>query len=143
MHKKMTKLHSTLRPSTNIILTILWGAVCLILFFSSSPRPVILLLSGIIIGAVCGVLQLLSFNEARESFLDASTMIEVRNKLKATTWGRRYIYFLWGGNVLLVIIALKLTPNLHSILVGYFALMFTRELITLKPSFELDKLKNK
>jgi hypothetical protein len=92
-------------------------------------------------GIVGGLMQIKGFNEARESFLNTSSMLEVRAAMKATKWGRRYIYFLWTGNIVLVILALSLTNNpALSVLVGYFSLMFAREIITLKSTFELYKL---
>jgi hypothetical protein len=50
-------------------------------------------------------MQLLAFREKREAFLRTATAMDVRRALRDTRWGKRYIYLLWSGGVLLVIIA--------------------------------------
>ena len=84
-------------------------------------------------------MQLFSFKESTQSFKSASTMLVVRKALKNTKWGRRYLYFLWISNITLVLISFLATNNpLINILVGYFLLMFVREIVTLKPTLEFN-----
>ncbi|MDD3814366.1 MAG: hypothetical protein PHZ02_06935 [Desulfocapsaceae bacterium] len=136
----MTIPHTTLRPITNIILIFLWfilGAIC----FKGSGEPYILLILGLGFGTFAGIMQLLAFKEAKSEFLHPNTMMEVREVLKKTSWGKKYIYFLWSANIILVAIALYLPKSsMYTILVGYFSLMFIRELITLKATYELADL---
>lgn len=133
-------MHSTLKIKTNIILTLLWLAITLILFILLKPYPYILLIFGSGFGFVCGVLQYLSFNEAKNKLKEANTLIEVRNALKSTRYGKISIYALWFSNIMLVIITLLFSNNnpVIGIIVGYFSLMLIREIITLKPTFELS-----
>jgi len=86
-------------------------------------------------------MQTLSFREAKSSFLDATSLLDVRVKLKETTWGKRYLTFLWAANAFLVVLALSYSPSPYwAVLVGYFSLMFSREIVTLKSTFELNRL---
>ena len=138
MHE-MNKPHSTLRPTTNIVLIFVWGVAVVVLLTILKPWPMYILLSGSALGLIGGLMQIQSFKESKQSFQEARTMIEVRNSLKNTKWGKRYLYFLWVGNALLVAIAFVTTNNpLPSILVGNFLLMFIREIVTLKPTMELN-----
>ena len=100
-----------------------------------------MLISGLLFGSIGGVMQYLGFLEDKKSFLDAQTMLDVRDKFKKTKWGKIYIYYLWVANLILVIIALMIKNNpFIDVLIGYFSLMFARELITLKPSYDLEKI---
>ena len=135
----MDKPHFTLRPTTNIVLIFVWGIAVVMLFTLIKPWPIYILLCGSTFGLIGGLMQIHSFKESKQSFQEAITMIEVRNSLKNTKWGKRYLYCLWTGNALLVAIAFLTTNNpLPSVLVGYFLLMFVRELVTLKPTMELN-----
>jgi len=138
MHK-MNKLHPTLKPTTNIVLILVWGVAVVMLLTILDTWPIYILVSGSALGLIGGLMQIQSFKESKQSFQEAKTMIEVRNSLKNTKWGKRYLYFLWTGNALLVVIAFLTANNpLLSILAGYFLLMFVREIVTLKPTMELN-----
>jgi hypothetical protein len=138
----MDKPHATLRPGVNAALVLLWGALATVLFLTcGKPYPVLVTGIGALLGLVGGIMQTLSFRQAKESFLDAATMLEVRAKLKATPWGSRYLHFLWFGHGLLVILSVAFsTDPVLAVATGYFSLMFVRELITLKPTLELNRL---
>jgi len=137
----MNKPHFTLRPSANIIFIMLWGAIAVSLFFICDPHPILIAGVGALLGLIGGIMQTLSFRQARDSFLDTKTMLEVRAKLKSTIWGRRYLYYLWASNIFLVVLSFSFSSNpALAILIGFFSLMFIREIITLKQTFELSRL---
>ncbi|RPI80030.1 MAG: hypothetical protein EHM45_00425 [Desulfobacteraceae bacterium] len=137
----MNKTHFTLRPSTNIVLIMLWGTIAVALFFLCNPHPILIAGVGALLGLVGGIMQTLSFRQARDSFLDTKTMLEVRAKLKSTMWGKRYLHYLWASNIFLVILSFSFSSNpALAILTGFFSLMFIREIITLKQTFESNRL---
>jgi len=121
---------------------LLWGALAGFATFISAPHSFIVVIVGLIFGVLGGVMQWLAFAESKDKYLNASTMLEVRKELRETKWGKRYIPFLWLGNLVLVAFVIFLGEGNLFILTmaGYFSLMFARELITLKPTFELAKL---
>ena len=135
----MKQTHSSLKFSTNIILILVWGAAVALLLSVLETLPIVILTAGSAFGFIGGLMQLFSFKESTQSFKSASTMLEVRKALKNTKWGRRYLYFLWISNITLVLISFLATNNpLINILVGYFLLMFVREIVTLKPTLEFN-----
>ncbi len=100
---------------------------------------------GTLLGAIGGIMQHLSFRDASASFTTTASLLEVRSALKATTWGRRYIRFLWSCKLLLLILAfLLIREPLFAVLFGYlaayFSLMFVREIVTLRDTFFLHRL---
>ena len=141
----MPKLHSTLKPSTNIVMILLWGIFAVLTAVISRPYSYPAVFVGLVFGVFCGIMQSLAFSESKSDFLHASTMIDVRRKLKNTKWGKRYIPFLYLGNI--IIVAVVVTQRKGNLIfenmAGYFSLMFVRELITLKPTFELAELSKK
>jgi hypothetical protein len=136
-----TTPHATLSPKTNIVLIFVFASLAAFMSLRFEPFPVLLLPMGLGLGVIGGLLQLKSFREGKEGFKSAKTMLEVRRVLKSTKSGKRYIYFLWASNLMLVVvgIATSSNPGVH-IFVGYFALMSAREIVTLKSTFELAKL---
>jgi type IV secretory pathway VirB6-like protein len=138
----MAEIHSTLKTSTNTVMIFLWGALAGIFAYLSAPHSLLIITIGAILGAIGGTMQYYAFAESKEKFLDTSSMLEIRKKLKETKWGKRYIPFLWAGNLLLVIVVIVLhRGNMPlEIMAGYFSLMFIREIITLKPTIELGEL---
>lgn len=135
----MNKPHTTLRPTTNIILIIVWGVIVVMLLKVSKQWPIYILVLGSTLGLIGGLMQIQSFKESKQSLREAGSLIDVRKSLKNTKWGKRYLYFLWAGNAFLIAIAFLTTNNPWlSILVGYFMLMFIREIVTLKPTMELS-----
>ena len=100
---------------------------------------------GSALGAVGGVLQHLSLKVATNGFTTASSLLDVRRVFKATSWGSRYISWLYFSKGVLAIFAFLLIrqPLLSIILgylAGYFSLMFVRELVTLRDTFHLQRL---
>jgi uncharacterized protein YhhL (DUF1145 family) len=134
----MSNIHTSLKVSTNIIFIFLWGTIALILLFYNYPHSNFIFIISAILGVIGGIMQNLGFNESKSSFLEARTMFEVRRKLKETKWGKRYLKFLWISNLFLLIIVLRYgyRPVLD-IAMCYFSMMFTREIVTLKSTFEL------
>lgn len=139
--RDVSRPHRTLRPGTNITLIVVWGLAATALFLKGDPRPFLLVGVGGFFGLLGGLMQTRAFEEARGAFLETSSLLEVRERLKATKWGKRYLMFLWGGNFTMGVLALAFTTNpVLSVLVGYFTFMFIREIVTLKPTFELYRL---
>lgn len=136
----MNKPHASLKASTNILLILVWGMVTVALLLFLEPFPILIVMAGIVFGLAGGLMQAYSFKESKVSFKSAKTMMEVRKAIKNTKWGKRYIVFLWFGYISLVTIAFTSTNDpLLSVLAGYFLLMFIREIITLKPTIELNR----
>ena len=137
----MSNIHTTLKVSTNIIFIFLWGTIGLIILLYEYPHSIFVFIIAAILGVLGGIMQNLSFNESKSSFLETRTMLEVRRKLKATKWGSRYLKFLWISNLFLLIFVLRYgyRPVLD-ISMCYFTMMFTREVVTLKSSVELRRL---
>ena len=146
MTSHMAKTHASLSPFANIVLTIVWGAVAGILFFAVEPHvPLAIALVGAVLGAISGIMQHLSFKEATNGFTAASSFLDVRRVFKSTSWGNRYIWWLYLSKAVLAVLAflLILHPLLSIILgylAGYMSLMFVRELVTLRDTFFLQRL---
>ena len=142
----MSKPHSSLSPTTNILLIFAWAAVAAVFLFVIEPHaPVMLAVVGAVLGAIAGVMQHLSFTQATKGFSAASTLLEVRSAFKATTWGTRYIRFLYFSKFVLIALAFVLVRQplfavIFGYIVGYFSLMFVREVVTLRDTFFLHRL---
>jgi len=137
----MKKLHLTLKPMFNVMLMMVWGIGTMVGYFAVSPHPLLFIFVGAVLGLIGGLMQIQSFKEGIELFLNAETLLDVRSQLKSTKWGKRYLYWLWGGSILLAVFVVKLSPDpIVAFLAGYFSMMFLREVVTLKSAFELRKL---
>jgi hypothetical protein len=137
----MTKPHASLRPTTNIVAILAWAIAAVVTSSLVTPRPILVMAFGVLLGVLGGYMQVLSFNEGRESFLSAITAMDVRRKMKETKWGKRYIYFLWSSGALLMIASFLISENPALVLpTAYFSMMFAREIVTLKPTFELQRM---
>lgn len=94
-------------------------------------------------GAIAGFMQHGSFAQARDQFLQASSLLDVRRAFKETTWGRRYIAWLYlskFGLLALVVESMARGAFLQMVFgyVGaYASLMFVRELVTLGDTIAL------
>jgi hypothetical protein len=84
----MTKPHASLRPTTNIVAILAWAIAAVVTSSLVTPRPILVMALGVLLGVLGGYMQVLSFNEGRESFLSAITAMDVRRKMKETKWGR-------------------------------------------------------
>jgi hypothetical protein len=135
-------MHATLKPATNIKLMVVWAVLAVLVTVIGSPTPWIFLLAGAVFGAVAGWMQLLAFREASGAMLAAQTAMEVRRALSSSRWGRRYLVTLWVGVLFLFVLAAYLLRGraFIGLLAGYSAFAFTRELLTLRGTFELKRL---
>lgn len=142
----MSKPHSSLSPTANILLIVAWAAAAAAFLFVAEPHsPVMLAIAGAIFGAVGGTMQHLSITQASNGFLATSTLLEVRRALKATSWGSRYIRFLYFSKAALIALAFALIRQpIFGVIIGYFAgyfsLMFVREVVTLRDTYFLHRL---
>jgi len=100
---------------------------------------------GAILGAIAGMMQHLSVKQASGNLSAAASFLDVRRAFKTTSWGRRYIIFLYISKVILGVAAVVLVRELSIGLVfnhlaGYFTLMLVREIVTLRDTFYLASL---
>jgi hypothetical protein len=142
----MPKAHASLSPKTNILLIYIWASavVCLLLFVKPQI-PVMLAISGGVLGGLCGLMQHLSVKQAQNSFLNASSLMEVRRAFTSTEWGRRYIYWLYCCQFILIALAFFLIRSPFAqvflgYLLAYTSLMFVREVSTFKDTIALYRL---
>jgi hypothetical protein len=140
----MSETHTTLKPKTNIILSVVWGLAILTILYFSRPTPIIFFLLGGFLGGLGGIMQILSIKESKNAIISASSMLEVRKALASTRWGKRYIRFLWISNIGFIVLALYFQVNLiFNVLAAYCSFCFIREIVTLKTIFELQRIANR
>jgi hypothetical protein len=105
----MSKPHASLSITTNLLLIPAWAAVAALFLFVVQPHaPLSIALAGAVLGILGGIMQHLSFVQASAGFTAATTLMEVRRAFTATTWGRRYIRFLYASKFILVALAFLL-----------------------------------
>jgi hypothetical protein len=145
-NKYMPKTHASLSPKINVLLIFIWALVATALFFFIKPQiPFTLAISGGVLGVLCGLMQQLSFEQAKSGFVKASSLMDVHRAFTSTKWGRRYIYWLYFCNFILIALAFILIGSpFFQVLLGYFAaytsLMFVREVVTLRDTITLHCL---
>lgn len=135
-------MHTSLSPKTNIRLIMLWAVISIAAFLFACPTPWVFLILGATLGALTGFIQLLALRQASAQLLQAVTMMDVRQALRSSRWGRYYLWGFWLSIVLLFVLAFFL---LHSraiigLIAGYSAFALIRELLTLRGTFELQSL---
>ena len=134
------QLHTSLRPKTNIRMVVALGVICIALLLLSRPSPWLPFIVGAALGALGGVMQILSLRESPNAFVSASSMVEIRKIMLATKWGKIYIPFFWLSNLFFLLLAILLKQNpLICYLAASIAFKFFREMITLKSTFDLGK----
>jgi hypothetical protein len=74
--------------------------------------------------------------------LTTQTAMDVRRVLSSSRFGRLYLYAFWVSMVVLFALAFYLLRSraFVGLLAGYSAFAFTRELLTLRGTFELRRL---
>ena len=133
-------MHTTLKVKTNILLIILWALITGFLFIVIKPYPVIIFYAGLKLGLLCGILQFMSLKKSEEKIKNAATLLEIRKAIKSTGSSIVYIYLLWGSIFLLIFITIKFYPDkFYNIFVGYISMILIRDIITLKPIFDINK----
>lgn len=121
----------------------LWAVIAAAIFLTAGPRPHVAIIAvGAVLGAVGGWLQHVSLREATSGFSRATSLLEIRRAFKATKWGRCYLVFLYVSKATLLLTAIFASDRsfigiLIAYIVGYFALMFVREVVTLRDTFYL------
>jgi hypothetical protein len=135
-------MHASLRPKTNIMLLVIWGAAGVSIAWGASPRPWLFFGLGIALGVCAGVIQLRSLRESAASLLTTRTAMDVRRVLTSSRNGRFYLFALWGSIAVLFALAYYLLRGraFVGLLAGYAAFAFMRELVTLRGSYELHRL---
>ncbi len=115
-----------------------WGIVAAATALVVRPRPFVALLMGATFGVVVGVLQSKSMGQAGDLFRHASTAMDVRRALLSTSPGRWAIGVQWTGAAVLLATVLWNGSLISGFIAGYAALMFVREIITLRAVMRLD-----
>ena len=139
----MAKVHASLSPTTNMLLIGLWGFAALVLLATLQMQNALALAgAGGLLGAIGGTFQHLSLRDAMTDFAGASSLMDVRRAMSRTTWGRRYIVWLYTSKFILIVLAATLvehavTPIIIAYVGSYMCLMFVRELVTLRDLFAL------
>lgn len=132
-------MHATLKPKTNVILLILWGALAVLLAASLSPVPWFLFGLSALLGGTAGLVQARSLRSAEAELVAANSLMGVRNALSSSPWGKRYIILFWCSQAILLVLSVwkfsEGTPLLFPAL--YFGFAFVRELVSLPATFEL------
>lgn len=137
--------HATLRPVTNVVLTIVWLLLATYAWWASPTRPLGFLAAGAIAGVLAGGLQRAALRIAAPQFREASTALEVRRVLRGTKPGTAYLYLFWVFQVCAVIVPLFLRIGTGEIgsafgpVVAYASFAFCREGMTLGPAFRLAR----
>lgn len=74
--------------------------------------------------------------------LTAKTLLDVRRVLSSSRTGRLYLYTFWLSVALLCALTISLHQKYEFVgfSVGYSAFAFTRELLTLRGTYELHRL---
>ena len=96
-----------------------------------------------VLGLICGVMQQAAVLEKPQGFSHAHSMIEVQRQFAKTYWGKRYRYFLWASYGAIILVSFFWLRNLGAMVAGYFTLMFTREIVTLRATFFLAHAKHR
>lgn len=135
-------MHTSLQPKTNMKLLALWGIVAGVVAFRASPTPWLFLGLGAALGFCAGIIQLRALRESSASLLTTQTLMDVRRVLSASRSGRIYIYAFWVSQALLLVLAFYLLRGraFVGLLAGYSAFAFTREMLTLRFTFELRRI---
>ena len=140
------KTHASLSPTINILLILMWASIVALFLFAIEPRvPLALVIVGGACGAVAGLMQHMSFTQAANGFASATSFMDARRALKKTSWGSRYILWLYFCKAALIALSFLLIhrPVLHVVLGylgAYVTLMFIRELVTLRDTVVLHRL---
>ena len=136
--QNITEPHISLRPSINVILVVFW--MSLAVFFGSESIPLPIVISGALFGIAEGIMWILGIKESGRDLQNVQTILDVREQLKKTKWGKRYFCSIWTGSIALFFISLSYSQPFNTLLVGYFIMCFFREITALKSSFELLKI---
>jgi hypothetical protein len=139
----MPKLHWSLSPIANILFIPLWAvATAVFVWLLDVPGRFAVAITGGLLGISAGLFQHLALVQASDALGGAGSLLEIRRCLKSTPWGRRYIFLLYLSKAIilvpvLVIFEYSVWSVLFAYLSGYFSLMFTREIVTLRDTFRL------
>ena len=134
------KVHFTLKPSTNAVLPIIWGAVAFVLIWKAGPVAWFIPTIALVLGAIGGIMQNLSLKENPSEIATAASMLEIRNAMKVTKWGKRYLFFLWTSFAIYTGLSIWNGTNVPvNIFTSYFSFMCVREVVTFKATVELQR----
>lgn len=127
-----------------MIMIFVWGGLTGVL--ASLARPYSFCIVGIaaVFGAIGGYMQCHAIAMAKDKFIHAASMMEIRKIIMGTRWGKYYIYFLWFWFFILLALSVIVGGRKAPMLCfsGYFAQMFVREVVTLKTTIKLSRNNN-
>lgn len=138
-------MHTSLQPKTNMKFMAVCGVVAGAVAFVASPTPWFFLAVGVVLGGCAGIIQMRWLQEASASLLTTQKARDVRRVLTGSRTGRLYLYSFRFSMAVLFVLALYLLRG-HAfvgLLSGYSAFAFTRELLTLRGTIELQRRSRK
>ena len=132
-------MHSRLAPKNNIFLIIVWLTVAAASALFESSLTWIFWPYGLLFGVAGGLVQSAALRESSPLFAQTETWGDVRKALRSSKWGRRYLWYFWIVQIVLIILAFALlrVQAFVGLLAGYSVFSLARELITL---LEVKKL---
>jgi hypothetical protein len=136
-------MHSTLKPKNNLRLIVIWGVVGVFTaVFLSHPMLWLFYVAGMLMGVIGGLVQLRALRQSTDLLIAANDMMSVRRALTASRSGRVYIAIFWLSNITIVVMAIVIMGSsmIGGWLAGFCTFGFTRELITLRETYELTRL---
>jgi hypothetical protein len=134
-------MNASLKPKWNIAMLMLWAIAAALSARSASSIPWVSLASGALLGGVAGMIQARILVASKSAFIAATSLLEVRKVLEASTSGKTYFMLFWGSQILLLLLAIWLyQPDaVWAFAASYCAYAFARELATLPATFLLSR----
>jgi len=134
-------MHTTLKPIWNIALLVIWAIAAAVFALSASLIPWVSLAAGFLFGSSAGMIQARTLRASKSAFTTATSLMEVRQVLQASTSGKTYLILLWAELILLLFLAIWFyRPDVFgAFAASYCAYAFARELTTLPVIFSLCK----
>jgi hypothetical protein len=83
-------MHSSLKTKTNLRLLIVWTVALLAVAALAAP-PWVSMMVGAVLGTVSATLQLRALHEAADRLIQTTTLLEVRQALASSSWGKWYL----------------------------------------------------
>jgi hypothetical protein len=137
-------MHTSLQPTTNMRFLVLWCAISVVASLVASPTPWLALVAGCVQGIFAGFLQLYALRETPALFLKTRRLMDVTDALNSSRYGRFYYYVFYSQVALQLILSLfpfrERALVTLSLLAGYSAFSFMRDLVSLRGTFELQRL---
>jgi uncharacterized membrane protein len=134
-------MNNSLKPKTNIVFCLVWLSVVVASWLFVRPFETRLVLVLLGLGVLAGLMQAQALSEAKAMLKASETLMDVRRAMMRSSFGKASIWLLWSTGAGLAI------WNFHrssvagaiSLLYGYAAFAFARELTALPAVFRLSR----